>query len=247
MVPQDTNSIVLITGAAKRLGAAMALGLAADGWDVVVHYRSSESAALETAERVRELGRRAWTIQADLEDAEVARALVGRTRELAGGVHALINNASIFPGDSLQTLDPALLERNIALHAIAPTLLTRALAEDENARHVIHILDSRITGPDPEHLSYHLSKRMLFSLTRAMAVEWAPRLCVNAIAPGAVLAPTGGDEAALLEVAKDTPLQRAGTPDCVADAARSLLASRSITGQVLFVDCGRHLRGSLYG
>jgi pteridine reductase len=238
---------VLITGAARRLGAAMALALADDGWDVVLHHRSSATDAEELAQRIVDRGRRAFCLTADLEDPEQCRSLVPRAAAAAGGLAALINNASIFPRSNLFDFEPEDLARNVQLHAMAPTLLARALYGRKEARHVLNMLDSKITGPDEEHLPYHLSKRMLADLTRVMAEQFAPRVAVNAIAPGPILPAVGGDAAAFTALAETVPLGKTGDPRDVAHAARYILASDFVTGQVLFVDGGRHLRGKLYG
>ena len=133
------------------------------------------------------------------------------------------------------------------VHAVAPALLGRALYLRPEARHLVNLLDSKITGPDPEHLPYHLSKRMLADLTRVMARSFAPRLAVNAIAPGAMLPATGGDPSEFAALADTVPLGRTGRPEDVARAARYILESDFVTGQVLFVDGGRHMEGDLYG
>jgi NAD(P)-dependent dehydrogenase (short-subunit alcohol dehydrogenase family) len=225
----------------------MALELARGGWDVVLHYRSSASEAEELAQRIEALGRRAFTLRADLEQPEPCRELVPRAARAAGGLSALVNNASIFPASTLLDFEPEDLMRNVQLHAVAPTLLARALAARPEARHVLNILDSKITGPDQEHVAYHLSKRMLAALTRIMAVQLAPRIAVNAIAPGALLPATGADPAKFDALAATVPMRKTGNPRDVARAARYILESEFVTGQVLYVDGGRHMEGNLYG
>ena len=245
--PPSSPGTVLITGAARRLGAALALELASAGWDIVLHYRSSATEAEELAQLIEAGGRRAFCLAADLEDPDACRALVPRAAAAAGGLSALVNNASIVPASGLFDFEPEDLARNVQLHAVAPTLLARALHERDEARHVLNMLDSKITGPDEEHVPYHLSKRMLADLTRLMAWQFAPRVAVNAIAPGAVLPPVGGDPVAFAALAESVPLRKTGEARDVAQAARYILASEFVTGQVLFVDGGRHLRGKLYG
>ncbi len=238
---------VLITGAARRLGAAMATALADAGWDVVLHYRRSAAEAEELAHEIEARGRRAWCLDADLAEVDHCRGLVPRAAEAAGGLEALINNASIFPASTLEDFEPEELFGNVQVHAVAPALLGRALYLRPEARHLVNLLDSKITGPDPEHLPYHLSKRMLADLTRVMARSFAPRLAVNAIAPGAMLPATGGDPSEFAALADTVPLGRTGRPEDVARAARYILESDFVTGQVLFVDGGRHMEGDLYG
>jgi len=249
--PDSAPGTVLITGAARRLGAAMARGLAAEGWDVVLHHRRSGAEAEALAEELRGLGRRAWTLAADLARPEDCEALVPRAVELAGPLSALVNNASIFPASQLADFSAEGLADCVQLHAVAPAILARAFAggpfpSEAGTRHVLNLLDSKITGPDDEHLAYHLSKRMLASLTRVLARQLAPRVAVNAVAPGAMLPAVGAGGADFDSLAATIPLQRTGRPADVAAAAAFLLGSTFITGQTLFVDGGRHLEGRQY-
>ncbi len=239
--------IVLITGAARRLGAAMALELGRRGWDVVLHYRSSAEAAEALADQLRALGRRAWTIPSDLADPAACEELVPRALELTGSLNALINNASIFPRSTLLEFEPTDLIESVQIHGIAPSLLARAFARCPEARQILNITDSKTTGPDDEHFAYHLSKRMLASLTSLMARQLAPAIAVNAIAPGAMLPAEGDDATYFASLAESIPLQKTGSPEDVARAAAFLLESEFITGQVLYIDGGRHLEGCLYG
>lgn len=237
----------VITGAARRLGTAMALELASRGWDLVLHYRTSGTAAEELAESIREQGRKAWTLGADLSDPLACRTLIESAREVAGSLHALINNASIFPKSTLRDFEPESLIQNVQIHGVAPALLAREFAELPEARHIINMVDSKVTGPDDEHFAYHLSKRMLHSLTTILARELAPQIAVNAIAPGAILAADGDSASKFTALANTVPMKRTGDPADIAQAAAFLLESRFMTGQTLFVDGGRHLEGRLYG
>lgn len=231
-----TGMTALVTGGAKRLGRAIALGLAADGADVVVHYRTSAAEAEELCQEVAALGVRAWTVQADLGVADEVADLVARAVELAGPLRILVNNASIFepnaPADQRADQDA----RHMTVNAHAPLELTRRFAAQKIASgHVVNLLDTRLRGGDPEHESYIASKRALEEITRETALEFAPRIAVNAVAPGLVLPEVGEDASAL-------PLQRHGSPDDVADAVVNLTKTRFVTGQIIFVDGGRHLR-----
>jgi len=237
----------LITGAAKRLGRAMALALGAEGANVVVHYGRSAGAAAETAGQIHAAGAKAWALQADLSDPAAAAGLFARAVELAGPVDILINNASIFPAGSVLTVTPEEITRNLDLHAVAPLLLSRAMADQQRPGHIVNMLDSRVGDYDRHHAAYHLSKRMLHTLTRMLALELAPRIAVNAVAPGLILPPPGEDADFLQRLAHTNPLDRHGGPADITDAALYLLRSRFVTGQVLFVDGGRHMKGSVYG
>lgn len=236
----------LITGGAKRLGRATALALASEGADVVVHYRGSEADARNTATEIEKAGRRAWTLQADLADAAQAEALIPRAIRMAGPIDILINNASIFPIDQVVDFSPADLAVNVQVHAMSPLQLGRAFAAQNRSGDIINFLDSRVTDYDREHASYHLSKRMLYTLTRLLAVEFAPQIKVNAVAPGLILPPPGKDEAYLEQLKTTNFLQRYGRAEDIAAAVVFLLNSDFITGQVIFVDGGRHLKGRMY-
>ncbi|MFT7668494.1 MAG: pteridine reductase [Planctomycetota bacterium] len=241
------GSIALITGGARRLGAAMARTLADHGWDIVIHHRSSAKEAESLAEELRGLGRRAWTIEADLSSPGECKELVPRAVELAGSLSALVNNASIFPCSHFTNFEAQAVHDNVQLHAIAPALLAREFAKLASARHVLNMLDSKITGPDDEHFAYHLSKQLLASLTSIMARELAPQIAVNALAPGAMLPAAGVADQKFADLANTVPMKKTGTPADIASAAVFLLGSQFITGQVLFVDGGRHLEGQIYG
>lgn len=241
-----TGKIALVTGGAKRLGAAIARRLAGEGAGIAVHYNTAEADAQEIVASIEADGLPAWSFQADLSDRTVATALFDAVWEKAGRVDCLINSASIFPEGSLDDLSVDALLPNLEVNALAPFVLSREMAARGGGGTVVNLLDTRITDYDKTHVPYHLSKRMLFSLTRMMAVEYAPTLRVNAVAPGLVLPPAGKDEEYLAELAHTNPLEAYGCADDVADAVTFLLRSDFITGQTIFVDGGRHLRGSMY-
>jgi NAD(P)-dependent dehydrogenase (short-subunit alcohol dehydrogenase family) len=236
----------LVTGGAVRLGRAIALALAGLGMDVVVHVRSSLSEGQQTVEAIRLLGRRAFLVSADLGDEQQARDLVPRAVQAAGPLLVLVNSASVFPADSLLEFSGDALARNVAVNAMAPLALSRAFAAQGHGGVIVNLLDSRITDYDRLHASYHLSKKMLYDITRMLALELAPAVRVNGVAPGLVLPPAGEDASWLEANRKTNPLRSYGSPEEVADAVCFLVRSRFITGQVLFVDGGRHLRGSVY-
>jgi hypothetical protein len=237
----------LVTGAAKRLGRACALALARAGADVIIHYRRSEEEAAAVAEGVREAGRRAWTLQADLADTGEAAELMGRAVEAAGAVDILLNNASAFTDGRITEATAEEILSSVSLHAVAPLLLSRALAAQGRGGHVVNFLDTRVADYDREHAAYHLGKRMLFTLTRMLALELAPAVAVNAVAPGLILPPPGKDQRFLRDMARTNPMNRHGDADDVVQAVLFFLASPFITGQVIFVDGGRHMKGRVYG
>ena len=239
----------LITGGAVRLGRAIALALADAGHDVVIHHRSSAEAATALAAEIRARGRQAWTLRADLADADAVAGLVGEATALAGPLTLLVNNASIFPTGSLSGLDAASLAENLQVNALAPHALAEAFvaqADPDRDPNIIHLLDSRVIDFDTGHVAYHLSKRALLSLTRLGADGYAPAVRVNAVAPGPVLPPPDKDEAYLADRGAEVPLARAGCAADVADAVLYLTHATFVTGQILYIDGGRHLQGNRY-
>jgi NAD(P)-dependent dehydrogenase (short-subunit alcohol dehydrogenase family) len=236
----------LITGAAKRLGRAMAMVLAGQNTNVVAHYNASERDATALCEDLRQMGVFAWPVQADLSDAAQVKTLLQQAIDEAGAIDILINNASIFDKDTLWEATEASLGRNLQIHAVAPLVLARALARQGRPGQIVNVLDTRVTVYDREHASYHLSKRTLLTLTRMLALELAPEIAVNAVAPGLILPPAGEDESYLEKLAHCNPLHRYGDPQEVADALLFLLRSRFVTGQVIYVDGGYHMKGHMY-
>lgn len=236
----------LVTGGAKRLGRAVVLALVDRGANVVVHYGSSGSAAQELVASLEAKGGRGWTIQAKLDRDEDRDSLIGRTLETAGSLDILVNSASIFPADRLTDFGWERLEQNVRVNAFAPLVLARDFAESCNGGNIINFLDTRMLDYDMEHASYHLSKRMFASLTRMMAAEFAPSFRVNAVAPGLVLPPKGKDESYLAGLAHTNPLNTYGGEEDITRAVLFLLESPFITGQVIYVDGGRHMSGRFY-
>lgn len=236
----------LITGAARRLGEAMALTLAGEGTNIVAHYHRSERAARALCERIEQQGVSAQPLQADLSDSRQARTLMDQAISRAGPVDILINNASIFDPETLWQITEQSLWRNVQIHAMTPLVLARTLAQQGRCGHVVNMLDTRVTTYDREHAAYHVSKRALLTLTRMLALELAPKIAVNAVAPGLILPPAGEDESYLRKLTHTNPLKRHGEPADVAEAVLFLLRSRFVTGQVIYVDGGYHMKGHTY-
>ena len=239
----------LVTGSGKRIGRSCALALANMGARVIVHYNHSKSEALETAaalDRITE----STAIKADLTDKEQIDDLFDTSVKKFGSIDILVNSASVFPSDSVLNFTVEDYTNNFAINAFAPLLLSRLLAGQKTAadrRDIINFLDTRITDFDKKHAAYHLSKRDLFAITRMLALELAPEVRVNAIAPGLILPPPGESEEYLENLKATNPLGKTGSLDDITRALVFLLTNEFITGQVLFIDGGRHLKGSFYG
>ncbi|MHB9026979.1 MAG: SDR family oxidoreductase [Armatimonadota bacterium] len=237
-----TGKTVLVTGAAKRLGRAIALACAAEGANVVVHYHRSAEAAASLREELLALGVQGWTIQADLGNSREYTPLIERALALAGGLDVLVNNASTFPPAKLEDLMFDDLVASLEVNAWSPFVLCREFARLVGRGAIVNLLDTRLVGYDMEHAGYILSKHVLAVLTRMTALRFAPDITVNAVAPGLILPPPGGDEAYLDAQAVKLPLKRHGNPADIAEAVVYLAKSTYVTGQTIFVDGGRHLR-----
>lgn len=232
----------LVTGGARRIGRAVALALAREGVDVAVHYSSSEREAHELCAELEALHVRAVAVKADLADGGELASLVERAAAAVGRLDILVNNASIFPPDTLQSMTLASLQENMAVNAWAPLVLCRAFRRQTMRGRIVNLLDSRITGYDWSHVAYMLSKQAFSYLTRMMALELAPDITVNAVAPGLILPPPGQDESYLIRMKERVPLKKWGSAEEVADAAVFLLGCEFITGEIIYVDGGRHLK-----
>ena len=213
--------------------------------NLVLHFNRSDAAARQLAGELERLGVRTWLVQADFRRPEEYDTLIERARELAGSLDILINNASIFPVEPLEALTLAELSANVEVNAWVPLVLSRRFASGLNVKpgSIINLHDTHLAGFDFEHSGYILSKHMLATLTRMLALELAPTITVNAVAPGLILPPPGADDSYLATHAHRLPLQRHGGPRDIADAIVFLVRSDFITGQVIYVDGGRHLQG----
>ena len=239
------NRTVLITGAAIRLGNTIARALARAGWDVVVHARRSVSQADALCAELSACGVRAWRVTGDLLADSGPEAVFDAALACASHIDALVNNASLFERQPLTRATPADFERLWRVNTLAPILLTQRLAAHVASRHttgsVVNLLDQRIAHANTGAVPYLLSKKALEAFTLAAALECAPALRINAVAPGAVLPP---DAATAKEPAGGFPLGSRPTSEQVADAVRYLLDADAVTGQILFVDGGQHLDGA---
>jgi hypothetical protein len=231
----------LITGAGKRIGHELAVALADEGANIVVHYRSSADEAKELQGELRERGVKSWLVNADFEKPEEYETLIDRARHIAGSLDVLVNSAAIFPPSTLDDVQFRDVVQSLQVNAWAPFVLGRAFARTAKRGKIINMLDSRVTSYDWGHVAYILSKHALATLTELMAVQYAPDITVNGIAPGLILPPPGKDDSYIEHLAKTVPLKRRGDPGDIAEAAVYLLKSDFVTGQVIYVDGGRHL------
>lgn len=235
-----------ITGGAKRLGAETAFSLGERGVNCIIHYNSSREEAEETAARLRGMGVGAWTVKADFSDPREAAGSVQEGISLAGKIDILVLSSSIYTEDTLGDFRKEDFYRNLNINALSPLYAAREFARQEREGAIITILDSRMEDYDKNHLSYHISKRTLYSFTRMMSLEFAPLICVNGIAPGIILPIPGKGPESLERSAKANLLGRVGTTEEITETLIFLLRNRFITGQVVYVDGGRNLKGNVY-
>lgn len=239
----DTRT-ALVTGAGRRIGRAIALDLARNGWRVGVHYAASRDDADEVVAEIRAAGGHAASLRADLAIAEQAASLLPQCAEVFGPPELLVNSAALFLDDRIESLDVAQWDRQHAVNLRAPVLLAKAFAEhlpEGRQGLIVNIIDQRVWRLTPEFFSYTIAKAGLYAATQTLAQALAPRIRVNAIGPGPVLASIHQSAAAFAEEVASTPLHRATPPEEIAAAVRFILDAPSMTGQMIALDAGQHL------
>ena len=243
MSPEPLRT-ALVTGAARRIGRAIALDLARHGWAVAVHCNRSEQEAHEVVRLIEQGGGRAALVQADLAREAEVETLVPRAAEALGPLTCLVNNASTFELDLADTVTRASWDAHLETNLRAPFLLTQAFARQlpgEQTGNVINLLDQRVWNLTPYFVSYTVSKTGLWTLTRSLALALAPRIRVNAIGPGPALKSPRQTEADFARQCEMTPLRRGTTPEEICDAVRFILGAPALTGQMIVLDGGQHL------
>jgi NAD(P)-dependent dehydrogenase (short-subunit alcohol dehydrogenase family) len=236
--------VALVTGAGRRIGREIALGMAQAGWDVAVHYRASQAEADELVHAIRALGRRAVALHADLADEHAVRALPRQAAHLLGGLDCIVNNASLFEYDKPAAFSPALLAAHMQCNVAAPLLLAQelhALTPEGGQGVVVNLLDQKLYNLNPDFLSYTLSKSALLTATTMLAQALAPKLRVVGVAPGITM--VSGDQTAdgFAQAHTVTPLGRSSTPQDIVEAVCYAANARALTGTTLLVDGGQHL------
>ena len=234
----------LVTGAGQRIGRACALALADAGYAVAVHYNRSAAAAEETARAITEKGGKAVTLDAELADESAVKALLPRAAGALGPIGVLVNNASIFEGDTVDTATRESWNQHLAVNLRAPFVLmqefARQLPEDASGN-IINLLDERVWNLTPYFLSYTVSKAGLWTLTQTLALALAPRIRVNGIGPGPTLPSPRQSHEQFLQQCRSMPLRRGTAPEEIAAALRFILAAPAMTGQMIALDGGQHL------
>ena len=243
-MPPAALPTVLITGAGRRLGRALALDLAARGWEIGLHCHASRAETERLAEEIHGRGGTAAVLVADLRAAGDVERLIPNCVAALGPPSCLINNAAMFVYDEIATLDPGVWDAQLAVNLRAPALLAKAFAAhlpEGVAGNIINMIDQRVWKPTPHYFSYATSKAGLWSMTRTLAQALAPRIRVNAIGPGPALRSAHQTEAEFRAQCEATLLRRGTTPQEIAAAVRFILDAPAMTGQMIALDGGQHL------
>ena len=236
----------LVTGAARRIGRSIALTLASAGASVLVHTRIPSADADETLLLIQKLdnpetGTNAELVYQDLSNPDSTDLWFRKLMEQGAGVDILVNSACSYPADTLDSMSGDALEQAMAVQVLSPLVMMRHLKKSGRPAQIINILDARVMDRNPNHASYHFAKRSLWHLTRDLALEYAPVIRVNSVAPGIILPIQGKGREWLNRMSKSNPLRCCGNPEDVANAVLYLAQADFVTGQVIFVDGGRHL------
>lgn len=236
-----SQGTALVTGASKRIGKALCLSLAAAGYHIAVHYHHSRDEAENLVHLIRKMGKKAEGFQCNLLNVHEANLLIRQAYKKFPDLNVLINNASLFEKSRLIEGDVDHLEKNLMLHLKTPFILMKDFALNCKKGNIINILDAHIVKNNTSHFSYLLSKKALAHLTQLAAVELAPSIRVNAVAPGLILPPDGENDEYLNRLAKNIPLKKKGDVHQITQCVKFILENTYLTGQIIYNDGGEHL------
>jgi len=234
----------LVTGGGRRIGRALSVALAQEGYAVAIHHHDSKNEAEALAIEITRAGGKAVTLAADLSDESAVAELLPRAMSVLGPIGCLVNNASIFENDTVATATRDSWERHLAINLRAPFVLMQSFARhlpEKAGGVIVNLLDERVWNLTPSFISYSLSKAGLWTLTQTMALALAPRIRVNGIGPGPTLPSPRQSEQQFLDRCRKMPLRRGTSPDEIAAALRFILAAPAMTGQMIALDGGEHL------
>jgi len=240
----EVPKAALVTGGAARVGRALSLALAADGYAVAIHHHRSHQAADALVAEIGAAGGNAIALAADLADENAARDMIVRAATALGPIGVLVNNAAMFENDTVASATRESWDRHLAINLRAPFVLTQEFAARLPADAggvVVNLLDQRVWSLTPYFVSYTVAKTGLWTLTQTMALALAPRIRVNGIGPGPTLPSTRQSDAQFREQCRSLPLQRGTSPAEIAAALRFILAAPALTGQMVALDGGQHL------
>ena len=247
MSTQVAHQTALITGAARRIGRAIALALAERGWNIAVHYHQSESDAEKLITEIESFGVKAIKIRCDLTNPDAVDQLIPLCRKQLAAPTCIINNASAFQPDRVPELTDDLWEAHLAINLKAPVFLAQSLVKhlpDGTDGNIINIIDQRVWRLTPDFFSYTISKAGLWTATRTLAQAMAPRVRVNAVGPGPVLKSVHQTDDDFAGEVRSTLLKQAPMPEDIARAVLFILETSAMTGQMIALDSGQHLTWS---
>jgi NAD(P)-dependent dehydrogenase (short-subunit alcohol dehydrogenase family) len=234
----------LVTGGARRIGRALVLALAGNGFAVAIHHHRSHKEAEALTAEIVQAGGKAVALMADLADEGAVAELLPRAAAVLGPIGCLVNNASIFENDTVTTTSRDSWDRHLAINLRAPFVLMQSFARHlpaEAGGLIVNLLDERVWNLTPFFVSYTLSKAGLWTLTRTMALALAPRIRINGIGPGPTMPSPRQTSRQFLDRCRKMPLRRGTSPDEIAAALRFILAAPAMTGQMIALDGGEHL------
>lgn len=231
----------MVTGGAARIGKALCVNLAEKGYDIALHYNSSEERALETKAEILRAGARCELFRADLSSPPNAVKLAADAADAFAGLRVLVNNASVFRDAGFRDVTPEFLETDFAVNFKAPFFLSQSFSERVPRGLIVNFLDTRVGKNSTSHFAYNLAKKCLYHLTKMLARELAPDIRVNAVCPGVILPPAGQGSDYLERMSRGLPMARHGTLSDVTEAFNYLLENGYVTGECLMVDGGGSL------
>ena len=234
----------LVTGGAKRIGAAITRGLALDGWTVGIHYHTAVDEAHSLSEDLVKQGAKTYTVQADLTEQTKLDNLVSEAIKLGGPLTCLVNNASVFEHDDLSSVSRRSWDLHLDINLWAPIRLSQDFAASfcsEQPGNIINIADQRVLGVPPDFLSYTISKAAMWTMTQSLAISLAPSIRVNAIGPGPTLPSPRQNVEEFRQQASHMPLGTGASPEEIGLGVRYILSAQSLTGQLIALDGGQHL------
>ncbi|MBD60861.1 MAG: short chain dehydrogenase [Euryarchaeota archaeon] len=240
-LPAHMRRTVLVTGGAKRIGREICLSLANEGFSVAVQYLTSKSEAQALVREIESMGNKATSVQSDLSEPGCASDIIGRVVESIGPLTDLVNNASVFLHDDICSVTEESWDAHMSVNARAQTMLIRSFSEQlpEGCQgSVVNILDQKVASPNPDHLSYTASRFAMMGLTEALARGMAPRIRVNAVAPGHTLSSSEQSDSGFARAQSESPLGFGPEASDIAQSVTFLMNSRTVTGQILFADSG---------
>jgi NAD(P)-dependent dehydrogenase (short-subunit alcohol dehydrogenase family) len=241
---KNDRRVALVTGAGRRIGRAISLGLAADGWNLALHFHHSQSEADALAAEISALGMQAVPMSCDLGNADQVSVLIADCERRLGTPTCLINNAALFEYDDLASLEPVKWRRHLDVNLLAPLLLAKAFAAgipDGATGCIVNLLDQKVFNLNPDFLSYTIAKIGLEGATRVLAMALAPKVRVCGVAPGITLVSGAQTEDGFARAHRLAPLGRSSDVDDIANAVRFVVSAGALTGTTIVVDGGQHL------